>query len=98
MIRGLPESVKEIQPAVHIVLKKLIPDHKLELDRALQPVRKDGLPRAIIVKPHYYSVKEEVMRAARANTKLTIREHQIQTFVHLSPSRSKNGGPLNHCY
>lgn len=71
-IRGIPKSVKEVQPAVRALIKDLIPDipeHHLEQDRAhraLQPPRSDGLPRDIIVKPHFYSVKEEVMRRSVA--------------------------------
>lgn len=74
-IRGLPESVKDIREVVRSFIKDLIPDiptHHLELDRAhrsLQPPRLDGLPRDIVVKPHYYAVKEEVMKRSRNSAK-----------------------------
>ena len=90
-VRGLPESDKEVQVAVKSLIKKLIPDiaeHRLELDRAhraLQSPRSDGLPRDIIVKPHYYDVKEEVMRRARRSDNLTLNGHSIQIFADLSP-------------
>lgn len=67
-IQGLPASVKQVQPADHSLIKDLIPDireHRLELDRAhraLQPLRMDGLPRDIIVKPHFHAVEDEVMK------------------------------------
>lgn len=60
----------------------------LELDRAhraLKPIRKDGLPRDIIVKPHFYAVKEEVMKRSGTSDKISIKGHQIQIFAELSP-------------
>lgn len=72
-------------------IKTLIPDipaHRLELDRAhraLQPPRPDGLPRDVIVKPHFYAVKEEVMKLSRTAEKLEMMGHQIQIFTDLSP-------------
>lgn len=60
-----------------------IPNHRLELDRthrALQAPRQDGLPRDIVVKPHYYSVKEEVMKKSRNLENLSIQGTKIQIF------------------
>lgn len=71
-LRGLPETVKDTHMAVQDFIKSLIPNnpaHRLELDRAhraLQPPRSDGLARDIIVKPHFYAVKEEVMKLSRS--------------------------------
>lgn len=45
-----------------------IPEQCHELDRvhrALQPPPLDGLPREIVVKPHYYRVKEDIMQISR---------------------------------
>lgn len=63
-IQGLL-SVQDVHPAVHSLLRNNIPEHRLELEleldrahKALQPVRKDGLPRDIIVKPHFYAVRK----------------------------------------
>lgn len=88
-IQGLPESVKVVHSAVCTLIKDLIPTipEHLELDRAhraLQPLCTDGLPRDIIVKPHFYVVKEEVMKRASYADKLTIQGHQIQIFADLS--------------
>lgn len=83
--------MKEIHPAFKSLIKGLIPDiaeHRLELDRAhraLQPLHADGLPRDIIVKPHFYTVKEEVMRKARRAEVLNIHGHAVQIFADLSP-------------
>lgn len=66
-VRGLPESYKDIPETIRSCIKDLFPDtpqHRLELDlahRALRPPRADGLPHDIMVKPQFYSVKEEVM-------------------------------------
>lgn len=65
-----------------------IAEHRMELDRAhraLQPPRLDGLPRDIIVKPHFFSVKEEIMRRARSSDNLKLMGHKIQIFADLSP-------------
>lgn len=83
--------MKDVQQVVKALITGLIPgiaDHHLELDRAhraLQPPRTDGLPRDIIVKPHFYSVKEEVMRKLRGAAALTILGHTVQIFADLSP-------------
>lgn len=50
-----------------------IPECRMELDRAhrpLRPPRTDGLPRDIIVKSHFYAVKEKVIKLSRALEKL----------------------------
>lgn len=90
-IRGLPETVTDVPAAVRSLLKDLLPDiseHRMELDRAhraLQPLRKDGLPRDIIVKPHFYEVKEGVMKASRAAEQILLQGQPIQIFADLSP-------------
>lgn len=90
-IRGLPETVTDIPDAVHALIKHLIPDiraHRLELDRAhraLGPPRSDGLPRDIVVKPHYYNVKDEIMRRARNTPQIQILGHSVQIFADISP-------------
>lgn len=91
-VRGLPESYKDVPEAIFSFIKELIPEiplHRLELDqahRALWPPRSDGLPGDVVVKPHFYAVKEEVMRKSRASSKLTYQGHELQIFADLSPS------------
>lgn len=91
-IRGLPESITDTISVVQDFLKQIIPDipsHKLEIDRAhrtLGPLRKDGLPRDIVVKLHYFSVKEEVMKKCRYQQPLMCRGHTIQVFADISPT------------
>lgn len=78
-------------PPVKALIKNLIPEiaeHCLELDRAhmaLQPPHLDGLPRDVIVKPHFYAVKEEVMRKSRYSDNLTLNGHKIQIFADFLP-------------
>lgn len=50
----------------------------------LHPPRSDGLPRDIVVKPHYYGVKEEVKHTSRNASQLSIKGHPIQVFADLS--------------
>lgn len=91
-IRGLPETFTDIPSTVQDIISEIIPNipsQRLELDRAhrsLGPPRQDGSPRDIIVKPHFFATKEEVMRQSRQNPKLQHRGHQIQIFADLAPS------------
>lgn len=66
-----------------------LPEHRIELDRAhraLQAPRPDGLPRDIIVKLHYYAVKEMVLKASRDSENLVVLGHKMQVFADISPS------------
>lgn len=91
-IRGVPESIVNINAVVQEFIRAIIPDipaHRLELDRAhraLQKPRADGLPRDIIVKPHFYGVKDQVMTVARDSEQLLIQGHPIQIFADISPT------------
>lgn len=79
----------DVQGAVKSFIKALIPnfqEHRLELDRAhraLQPLRHDGLPRDIVVKPHFYAIKGDVMKISN---QLCIQGHTVQIFADLSPT------------
>lgn len=90
-VRGIPESFIDSDAVIKELISYLIPDipaHRLELDRAhraLTGPRSDGLPRDILVKPHYYEVKEKVMATAREITDLHLRDHPIQIFADISP-------------
>lgn len=91
-VRGLPESYKDIPETIKSFIKDLQPEtpqHRLELDRAhraLRPPRADGLPRDIVVKPHFFSIKEEVMRKSRSMSEIVFQGHRLQIFADLSPS------------
>ncbi|PIO22968.1 hypothetical protein AB205_0211760, partial [Aquarana catesbeiana] len=105
-LRGLPESFKDTDKIVRSFIKHLLPDnpdYRLELDRAhraLQPPRQDGLPRDIVVKPHFFRVKEEVMHRARETENLSFQGHPIQIFADLSPltiQKRRSLKPLLSC-
>lgn len=91
-IRGLPESITDTTSVVQDFLRQIIPDissHKLEIDRAHRTLglpRKDGTPRDIVVKLHYFSVKEEIMKQCRYQHPLMCRGHAIQVFADISPT------------
>lgn len=61
----------DLEGAMRELTLDLIPDinaHHMEIDRihrALAAPRTDGLPRDVIVKLHYYRIKEKLMFAAR---------------------------------
>lgn len=85
------------------LMKEQIPDintHQMEIDKihcALTAPRSDGLPRDIIVKPHYYHIKEKLMLAARNRPDLLLFEAPIQLFTDLAPStvqKQRNMKPL----
>lgn len=66
-----------------------VPQYRLELDtahRALGPPRKDGFPRDIKAKPHFYAVKEVVMNQSRAMPQVSSQGHPVHIFADLSPS------------
>lgn len=98
-VRRLPESYKDVPDAICTFIKDLIPDilhHSMELDRAhkaLRTPRADGLPRDIVVKPHLYTFKEEMMRKSRAMSKLSFQGHELHIFADLSPSIIQKRSP-----
>lgn len=82
-IRGLPESIIDVILVTHDLMKALflnIPSHCLELDRvhrSLGPPRKDGSPRDIIVKPHFYTVKEAIMKQSGTLPQVSYQGHPV---------------------
>lgn len=85
-IRGLPETHTDLEGAMRELMKDLIPNintHQMEIDqihRALTAPRQDGLPCDIIVKPHYYCIKEKLMLHATDRTCLYL-EHLFNSSL-----------------
>lgn len=85
-LRGLPESITDLEDTVHTLMRDLIlgiSPHHLELDRvhrALTAPRTDGLPRDVLVKPHFYRIKERIMSEARSKGAISLLGHQAQIF------------------
>lgn len=71
-------------------MQDLIPDispQHMEIDRvhrALTAPRQDGPPRDVIVNPHFYRIKEQIMSTARAKGEINLLGHQIQIFADIS--------------
>lgn len=53
--------------------------------RALTRRSKDGPPRDVIVKFHYYNTKEKILAAAREKEPLSFQGHDYQIFPDLAP-------------
>ncbi|CAH2296857.1 Hypothetical predicted protein [Pelobates cultripes] len=104
-LRGLPESPHEgdLVNKMKQYFKQLIPDISDEhwaidrAHRALRARRVEGqTPRDIILRFHYYSTKEAVMKYAR-NKNLTYQDTAINLYQDLSPTtlqRRRNWRPL----
>ncbi|CAH2285191.1 Hypothetical predicted protein [Pelobates cultripes] len=93
-IRGIPETRDEgpVQNLVLEIFRPLLPDipePRWEIDRAHRlsggPRRNDERPRDIIVRFHYHSTKDAVVRKCRGMEAI-YREKVLQIFQDLSPS------------
>lgn len=90
-IRGIPESIVDLQATMIALFQELqpgIPVERLEMDRvhrALAPRKTNGPPRDIIAKFHFFRTKEQLLSAARGNSNLNFQGHQYQLFTDLSP-------------
>ncbi|XP_056391872.1 uncharacterized protein LOC130284929 [Hyla sarda] len=92
-LRGLPEAVgpEELYPALLSIFNDLLeraPDVHIELDRAHRalrpPSQDDQHPRDVICRVHYYALKEDILRAARARRRIYYKDIQVQLFPDLS--------------
>ena len=90
-IRGIPESIIDLQSTITALFQELspsIPIERLEMDRihrALAPRKSEGPPRDIIAKFHFFHTKEQLMVAARNKESLIFQGHPYQIFADLSP-------------
>ncbi|CAH2225287.1 Hypothetical predicted protein [Pelobates cultripes] len=93
-IRGIPETVtiEALGPTLRELFCGLLPEAtpaELLLDRvhrALRaPMPNATQPRDVIIRVHYFHIKEALMQAAR-NTPLQIEGHQISFYQDLAPS------------
>lgn len=89
-IRGIPESVLDLQSSITALCQELLPGiplEHLEMDRvhrALLPKKTEGPPRDIIAKFHYYKTKEQLLISAREKSNLVFQGHNYQLFADLS--------------
>lgn len=89
-LRGIPETVIDLQATVTALCQELlpgIPQERLEMDRvhrALKPKKVDGPPRDIIAKFHFYKTKEQLLNAAREMNNLVFQGYNYQLFADIS--------------
>lgn len=90
-IRGIPETVINLQSTIMALFQELQPAiliERMEFDRihrALTGKKADGPPRDIIVKCHYYyRTKEQLLTPARDKKSLSFQGDNYQLFADLS--------------
>lgn len=90
-LRGIPESIDDLQSFTTALFQELSPSvsiDRLEFDRihrALTRSQTDGPPRDIIVKLHFFRIKEQLLSAARNKDALQFQSHAYQSFSDLAP-------------
>lgn len=90
-LRGIPEAIDDLQSFTTALFQELapsIPIERLEFDRihrALTRRQTDGPPRDIIVKLHFFRMKEQLLAAARNKNSLQFQSHDYQLFTDLAP-------------
>uniref|UniRef100_A0A803JBI8 L1 transposable element RRM domain-containing protein n=1 Tax=Xenopus tropicalis TaxID=8364 RepID=A0A803JBI8_XENTR len=90
-IRGLPETVTDLQAAVNDIFNALVPNlpkERLECDRihrALRPLREGDPPRDIILRLHYHQTQVAILQASRQKNTLEHDGHQFQIYTDLAP-------------
>lgn len=90
-ICGIPESIRDIYDVAHSLMLNALPNadaYHLEIDRihrVLSIPKPDGLPRDILVNPHFYNTKNAIMRYARENPNLKYKGFQYQIFTDIAP-------------
>uniref|UniRef100_A0A803JAK4 L1 transposable element RRM domain-containing protein n=1 Tax=Xenopus tropicalis TaxID=8364 RepID=A0A803JAK4_XENTR len=90
-IRGLPETVTDLQAAIHDIFTSLMPNlpsERLECDRihrALRPQREGDPPRDIILRLHYHQTQVAILQASRRKSDLEYEGHQFQIYTDLAP-------------
>lgn len=111
-IIGLPESIEGPRPTVFFaeLLAELFPETLTsppEIDRAHRALmarpQQGSKPRAVIVRLHYFQVKENILREARSKRgKLLFRGHHIAIYEDFAPEvveqRSTYRGVLKSLY
>ena len=92
-LRGFPESITDLIPAVIRLFKSLLPEREAaaftcdRIHRALRPKPPDDKPpRDIILCLKDFLIKEEILRAARNTPRITLDDFTIQIFPDLSPA------------
>lgn len=92
-VRGIPESVTELFPAVSKVFHSLLPDRPMSafacdrIHRALRPKPPpDRPPRDIIMCMKDFLTKEDIMRASRNTPNIELDGSRLQIYPNISPA------------
>uniref|UniRef100_A0A8C5R5T1 Uncharacterized protein n=1 Tax=Leptobrachium leishanense TaxID=445787 RepID=A0A8C5R5T1_9ANUR len=96
-VRGLPEpplgETENVTLTVQTLFNELLqrsPDTPLHLDRAHRALRARGAPnsapRDVICRVHHFTLKEEVMKAARNMPSIVFDDHTVELFQDVSRS------------
>lgn len=92
-IRGIPESVTDLIPTIIRLFKSLLPDTDAgaftcdRIHRALRPKPPDDKPpRDIVLCMKDFLIKEEILRAARNQQRITLDDRTIQIYPDISPA------------
>ena len=92
-IRGIPESITDLMPAVSKIFQSLLPEKSLSayacdrIHRALRPKPPpDGPPRDVIMCMKDFLVKEDIMRASRNTPNISFEGKRIQIYPDISPA------------
>uniref|UniRef100_A0A8C5W7Z5 L1 transposable element RRM domain-containing protein n=1 Tax=Leptobrachium leishanense TaxID=445787 RepID=A0A8C5W7Z5_9ANUR len=92
-IRGLPESegTENLDLIIQTLFNELLqrpPDTPIQLDRAHRALRGRGAPTAtprdVICRVHLFSLKEEVMKAARNSSEVVFNDHTLEIYQDIS--------------
>lgn len=91
-VRGLPESITDLQGTMTAFFQELAPDIPLEclqfdhIHRELFSQTPYAKPRDVIIKFHFYCTKVRLHQAAYAKSELLFQTHRLQLFNDITPS------------
>lgn len=91
-IRGLPESITDLQGTITAFFQELAPDIPVEclkfdhIHRELFSLTPFSNPRDVIIKFHFYCTKVRLSQAAYAKSELLFGNHRLQLFNDIAPS------------
>lgn len=92
-LRGIPESVTDLMPAIYKLFHNLLPDKPLsaftcdKIHRALRPkLPSDKPPYDVTLCMKDFLTKEDVMRASRNTSNIELDGTRIQIYPDISPA------------
>lgn len=86
-VRGIPETAVDLQSTITALFQELVPSMPIErmdmdrIHRSLPPCPEDGPPRDIVIKLHYFFIKEQLMAAFHNKESLTFQDWTFWSAV-----------------